>query len=102
MSREPMSQGLMDQDLLERANRLYDLERDHLERLLVQDPLFAELVGGVARAEAAGLRRMDPAQAQALSEAKRLLFTLTFEAAFKMGYLYAHTHTLDEAAGLEG
>jgi hypothetical protein len=92
----------MGEDLLERANRLYDLEQDRLERLLVQDPLFSDLVGRVARVEATRLGQMDPVQAQALSEAKRLLFTITFEAAFKMGYLYAHTHPLDEAAGLEG
>lgn len=97
MSQEPMSQ-----DLLQRVNRLYDLEHDYLERLLAQDPLLADLVGRVARVEAAGLRQMDPAQAQALSEAKRLLFTITVEAAFKMGFLYAHTHPLEDVAGIEG
>jgi hypothetical protein len=97
-----MSQEPMNQHLLAHVNRLYDLEHDHLERLLVRDPLFADLLGRVARVEAAGLRQMDPEQAQALSEAKRLLFAITFEAAFKMGFFYAHTHPLDEAAGLKG
>jgi hypothetical protein len=102
MSQEPLSQEPIGEDLLERVNRLYDLEHDHLERLLVRDPLFADLLGRVARAEAAGLRQMEPDQAQALSEARRMLFTITFEAAFKMGFFYAHTHPLDEVAGFEG
>lgn len=97
-------QSAPDHDLLRQANRLYDLEQDRLQRLLVQDPLFADLLGRVARVEAAGLSRLDPLQAQALSEARRLLFALTFEAAFKMGFLQAHAHadSSDEAAGLEG
>ncbi len=90
----------MSDTLLQQVNRLYDLERDYLERLLARDPLFAELLGKVARAEAGLLRGMDSEQAQALKEAKRLLFEISFEAAFKMGYLYAHTHPLDEVAGL--
>lgn len=92
----------MNDILLQRVNRIFDLERDYLERLLAQDPAFAELLGKVARTEAGLIRNLDPEQAQALKEAKRLLFEMSFEAAFKMGYLYAHTHPPDESDGLTG
>ncbi len=88
----------MSQDLLERAHRLYALEGDYLERLLGQEPAYAALTARLEMAEArllAGGPR-DPQQAQAVQEARRLLLEMSREAAFKLGYILAHTYPLDE------
>ncbi|MBI4800040.1 MAG: hypothetical protein HY794_15195 [Desulfarculus sp.] len=92
----------MSKDILERAHRLYQLEGDYLERLLSQEPAYAALAARLELAEArllAGGPR-DPGQAQAATEARRLLMEISREAAFKMGYLMAHAHSPDEEAGL--
>lgn len=91
----------MSKDILERAHRLYQLEGDYLERLLGQEPAYAALAARLELAEArllAGGPR-DPARAQAAAEARRLLMEISREAAFKLGYLLAHTQPPDEISG---
>ncbi|MFH1035780.1 MAG: hypothetical protein V1806_14825 [Pseudomonadota bacterium] len=92
----------MSQDLLQRAHRLYELEGDYLERLLGQEPAYAALAARLELAEArllAGGGR-DSQQAQAVKEARRLLLEISREAAFKLGFIMAHTYPLDEVTSL--
>ncbi|MBI5523291.1 MAG: hypothetical protein HY910_11725 [Desulfarculus sp.] len=91
----------MSRDILERAHRLYEVQGHDLERLLSQEPAYAALAARLALAEAhllAGGPR-DPGQAQAAAEARRLLMEISREAAFKLGYLMAHSHPPDEQDG---
>lgn len=91
----------MTREILERAHRLYEMEGGSLERLLSQEPAYAALAARLELAEArlrAGGPR-DPGQIQAATEARRLLMEISREAAFKLGYLLAHTRPAEEAGG---
>ena len=86
----------MKHQLLPRAHRLYELEGDHLLRLIENDPNFARLHKKLARLEARLSARLGSQEAKALTEGHRLMLEITRETAFKMGYLMAHTYPLDE------
>jgi hypothetical protein len=86
----------MDPELLRRAHRLYDLQGESVERFLAADPTFAALAHRLARAEARLAQGGDPEQVRALAEARRLMMAMLREAAFKLGYVLAHTYPLDE------
>ncbi|MFH1060286.1 MAG: hypothetical protein V1797_16610 [Pseudomonadota bacterium] len=86
----------MNEDLIQRAHRAYDLEGDYLERLLASDPTYAGLHHRLERAEALLSQGRDPEQARAVREARSLLLRITRETAFKVGYLLAHTPPPDE------
>jgi len=81
----------MSEDLVRRANRLYELNEAHLERLLATDPTYAGLHHRLERAEASLSQGRDPEQTRAAREARVLLLKMTRETAFKLGYLLAHT-----------
>ena len=85
-------------ELLRRAHRLYELEGDHIERVLATDPTYAALAHRLARAEARLAQGGDPDQVRAVREARRLAQAMLCETAFKLGYVLAHTYPLDEAS----
>ncbi len=86
-------------ELMHRAHRLYEREGDHLRSLMAKDPTYSRLLSQLERLEARQAHRLDPETAAALTEARQLLLEMTRETAFKMGYLYAHTHPLEELFG---
>jgi len=89
----------MSQDILHRAHRLYQAEGRLPGAPLAQEPAYAALAARLELAEARLLASggRDPQQAQAALEARRLLMEISREAAFKLGYILAHTYPLDEA-----
>ncbi|KMY68803.1 hypothetical protein AAU61_04200 [Desulfocarbo indianensis] len=86
------------EELLYRAHRLYELEGDYLRSLLAKDATYAKLLSQMERLEARLAQKLGADTAAALHEARELLLAMTRETAFKMGYLYAHTYPLEEAA----
>jgi hypothetical protein len=85
----------MSEDLVQKANRLYELEADYLRRLLGRDPTYSLLLSRLEGLEARLAREAaDPELAAALTEARQIVLEMTREQAFKMGYLYAHTYPL--------
>jgi len=85
-------------ELLQKAHRLYELEGNHLRTLMAKDPTYSNLLGQIEGLETRLARKLDPKTAAALTEARELLLEIARETAFKMGYVYAHTHPVDEAA----
>ncbi len=81
---------------MKRAHRLYELEGDRLAELLPQDPTYRRLSRRLAQLQARAGRRLGPEEAADLWEAHRLMLELTRDAAFTLGYVYAHTYPLDE------
>jgi hypothetical protein len=90
----------MEDKLLARAHRLYDIEGEYVVRLIENDPNFARLEKRLARLERQMAGRLKPQDAQSLQDGRRLMIEITREVAFKMGYLMAHTYPLDEVTGL--
>lgn len=83
-------------DILERAHRLYEVEGNNLRTLMAKDPTYSRLLGQMEGLEARLGKQLDPKTAAALTEARELLLEMSRETAFKMGFVYAHTHSLDE------
>jgi hypothetical protein len=87
----------MSDDILARAHRLYELEAEHVTRLIEQDPNYADLVMGLeAMAEQTAAQGGD-GRVRRMARAHQLLLEITREHAFKLGYVMAHTHPLDDA-----
>lgn len=85
----------MEDELLQRAHRLYDLQGEAIERFLAADPTFAALAHRLARAEARLAQGGDPERVRAAAEARRLMMAMLRETAFKLGYVLAHTYPLE-------
>ncbi len=83
-------------ELLQKAHRLYELEGDNLRNLMAKDPTYSSLLAKMESLETKLAPKLDPKTAAALTEARELLLEMAREAAFKMGYLYAHTYPLSE------
>lgn len=86
-------------DLLERAHRMYEAEGNNLRTLMDKDPTYSRLLGQMEGLEARLVKQLDPKTAAALTEARELLLEMARETAFKMGFVYAHTRSLDESSG---
>jgi hypothetical protein len=82
-------------DLLERAHRLYEAEGNNLRTLMAKDPTYSRLLGQMEGLEAKLVKQLDPKTAAALTEARELLLEMARETAFKMGFVFAHTRSLD-------
>jgi hypothetical protein len=85
--------------LLEKAHRIYESEASYLRTLMAKDPTYSSLLGQLEGLEAKLAHKLDAKTAAALTEARELLLEMTRETAFKMGYVHAHTHELDEVSG---
>ncbi len=88
------------EELLQHAHRLYELEGGYLRTLMAKDPTYSRLLGQMEGLEARLAHKLDPKTAAALTEARELLLEMARETAFKMGFVYAHTHPLDEVSSL--
>jgi hypothetical protein len=89
----------MMEDVLERAHRLYEQEGNNLRTIMAKDPTYSRLLGQMEGLEARLVKQLDPKTAAALTEARELLLEMAREAAFKMGYVYAHTRPMDDSKG---